>query len=245
MMEASMNLKRLTRLALSGIALAACLGFSAAKQHSPKRAAPYRPEIDPAAFQATVDHPYFPLVPGTTFRFAVHEGAHVREDSVTVTRDVKTILGVPCVVVHDRVREKGTLEEDSFDWYAQDRQGNVWYMGEDTREFRGHRVSTAGSWEAGVRGAQPGIIMPAHPAPGTPPYRQEYSPGRAEDMGQIVALHDRAAVPYGAFEDCIRTREWSPLEAGVEKKWYAKGIGLVRVESTTGEVTTLIAMRRP
>ena len=205
----------------------------------------YHPAIDPTNFQATVDNPYLPLVPGTTFKFIEKQGKRISENEVTVTHDSKVVMGVKCVVVHDVVKEKGVLEEDTFDWYAQDKQGNVWYFGEDTKEFHAHgKVSTEGSWEAGVDRNQPGIIMPGRPEIGEP-YRQEYGPGHAEDMGQVVAVNDSVTVPYGSFTGCVRTKEWSLLEAGSEKKWYARGLGVVRTESEAKEVAVLVSVTQP
>ena len=205
----------------------------------------YQPHVDPADFQATVDNPYFPLVPGTTYKFVEKPGRKTSENEVTVTHDTKVIMGVTCVVVHDQETHKGVVREETLDWYAQDREGNVWYFGEATKEFRAHgKVSTGGSWEAGVDGAQPGIIMQARPAAGEP-YRQEYYKGEAEDMGQVVAVNDSVTVPCGTFTGCVRTREWSMLESGTERKWYAKGVGVVRTESSTKEVWTLVSVTRP
>ena len=213
---------------------------------APKPASgPYQPHIDPANFQATVDNPYFPLVPGTSFKFMEKLGKDVSENEVTVTHDTKAIMGVTCVVVHDVAREKGVVKEETFDWYAQDRQGNVWYFGEDTKELEAHgKASTEGSWEAGVNGAQPGLMMMVRPTPGAP-YRQEYQRGVAEDMGQVVAVNDSVTVPYGTFTGCVRTKDWSMLEAGTEKKWYAKGIGFVRSESTSHEIAELVSVGKP
>ena len=206
--------------------------------------APYHPKIDPANFQATIDNPYHPLVPGTTLKYLEKTGNETSENTVTVTPDTKMVMGVKCVVVHDAVTENGVLKEDTYDWYAQDKQGTVWYFGEATKEFKpGGQVSTEGSWEAGVNG-QPGIIMPGHPKPGEP-YRQEYSPGHAEDMGQVIAIAESTTVPAGSYPDCVRTKEWSLLDKLVEKKWYAKGVGVVRTESSDGEVVTLISVTRP
>jgi hypothetical protein len=203
---------------------------------------PYQPKIDPSDFSRAVNNPYYPLVPGTTMIFSEKDGDETRQLTVTVTHDTKMVMGVKCVVVHDVVVADGEVEEDTYDWFAQDKQGTVWYFGEATREFKGRgRVSTEGSWEAGVNG-QPGIIMPVHPAPG-PLYRQEYSPDVAEDMGQVVALNESITVPFGSFTGCVRTKEWSLLESGTDKKWYAKGIGLVRIESTGGEVMTLVSIK--
>jgi hypothetical protein len=224
-------------------ALAAAGAWAAEKKTNAARGE-YRPTIQPTNFAEAVDHPYFPLVPGTTFTFIEKDRRETRENKVMVTHDTKTILGVKCVVVHDKVTVDAKLVEDTFDWYAQDKEGSVWYFGEATREFKsGGRVSTEGSWEAGVKGAQPGIVMPANPKPGEP-YRQEYLKGEAEDMGQVVAVGETVTVPFGIFKDCLRTRDWSMLERGSEKKWYARGTGVVRTESSSGEVSVLISVTK-
>src|SRR5438105_8604618 len=146
---------------------------------------PYRPQINPANFKAKVDHPYFPLVPGTVLKYIEKGGGETSEDEVTVTHDTKMIMGVKCIVVHDVVSENGQLKEDTSDWYAQDKQGTVWYFGETTREFKaGGAVETKGSWEAGLHG-QPGIIMPANPTPGSA-NRQECGRNNAEDVAHGV-----------------------------------------------------------
>jgi hypothetical protein len=154
---------------------------------------------------------------------------------VTVTDRSKTILGIDATVVHDVVSEKGEVIEDTFDWYAEDRWGNIWYMGEDTKEFEnGKVVSTAGSWEAGVDGAQAGIIMPANPQPGMV-YQQEYYEGEAEDVGAVLSLHEMAQVPFGFFRDALLTKDTTPLEPRVQEyKLYAKGVGPVLVLGVSG-----------
>lgn len=202
---------------------------------------PYHPTIDPANFTSVVDNPYFPLKPGTTTTFVEKEGRETRENKVTVTHDTKTIMGVICVVVHDTVTLDGKLKEDTLDWYAQDKEGTVWYFGEATKEFKpGGRVSTEGSWEGGVNG-QPGIMMPAHPAPGEP-YRQEYSANSAEDMGQVISVGETVTVDAGTFKNCVKTKDWSLLESGSEKKWFAPGVGFIRSKSTGGEVVQLVSV---
>jgi hypothetical protein len=200
----------------------------------------YKPVIRPADFTNQVTNPYFPLTPGTVTIFSETEGSEVRQNKVTVTSDSKMVMGVKCVVVHDRVTLGDKIVEDTFDWYAQDKEGAVWYFGEDTKEYKpGGVVNTAGSWEGGVNG-QPGIAMPAKPVPGAP-YRQEYSADNAEDMGQIVAVGERVTVPAGTYENCLKTKDWSMLESGNEHKIYAKGIGVVRTQSTGGEITELLS----
>ena len=217
--------------------------FVGAGSASAKEAA-YQPHIDPAEFGPVVDNPYFPLTPGTKFEYAETSDDGKYANEIEVTRETKEILGVKCVVVHDVVKNGDKILEDTFDWYAQDLKGNVWYFGEDTKEIhKDGKVNTEGSWQAGVDGAQPGMVMPAKPAPGEP-YRQEYLAGEAEDMGQIIAIDESVTVPYGTLTGCVRTKEWSMLESGSEKKWYAKGIGFVREEAPDGN-SVLISVTRP
>jgi hypothetical protein len=219
----------------------ACLFFAVSTAFAGK---PYRPVIVPEHFTHVVDNPYFPLVPGTTAHFIEKDGRDKREIKVVVTHETKMVMGVKCVVVHDTVMLDGKLLEDTYDWYAQDKEGAAWYFGEATKEFKiGGRVFTEGSWEAGVKGAQPGIVMPAHPRVGER-YRMEYAANEAEDVGRIAALDETVTVPFGTFKECVRTREWSMLESGTSTKWYAKGVGLVRDESASGEVATLISLTR-
>ena len=202
------------------------------------RPAAYHPQINPAEFTTTIDNPFYPLVPGTTFKFAekVANAPITNEVEVTVTHDTRTIMGVKCVVVRDTVTEKGVLTEDTYDWFAQHKDGTVWYFGEAVKEYGvAGKVGTAGSWEAGVNGAQPGIVMPGQPTPGEP-MRQGYLRGEEEDMVQIMATDETVKVPFGTYSGCARTKDWSMLESGSEKKWYAKGIGFIRSESVDDEV---------
>ncbi len=149
---------------------------------------PYQPTIDAANFVDVVDNPFFPLVPGTVYTFE-GSGEHV---VVTVTHDTKEILGITTTVVHDQVTVDGAVTEDTTDWYAQDAAGNVWYMGEQTAEYEnGVVTSTEGTWEAGVDGAQPGIVMLADPQVGDT-YRQEWYEGQAEDLAKVFALDGSA-----------------------------------------------------
>jgi hypothetical protein len=208
----------------------------------------YAPDIDPAEFAALVDNLFFPLTPGTTFVYEGENGDGEAETiTVVVTPQTKQILGVTCTQVRDTVEVEGELAEDTLDWYAQHQSGTVWYFGEDTKEYEnGVVVSTAGSWEAGVDGAKAGIIMQGTPQVGQA-YRQEFYRGEAEDMARVLRLDASVTVPFGSFDDCLVTREWTPLDPGVaENKYYAAGVGLVYekvVQGGTGfvrlvEVTT-------
>src|SRR5215213_4944132 len=201
---------------------AGCMSSTQEQKASSQEQKAYAPHIDPADFTTTIDNEFLPLKPGTTF---VYEGGAER-DEMTVTSDTKKVMGVVCVVVDDRAWEGGKLIEGTYDWFAQDNEGNVWYFGEDTKEYKnGKVVSTKGSWEGGVDGAKPGIMMQADPKVGES-YRQEYYPGEAMDMARVLGLNASVKVPYGSFDDVLETKEWTPLEPVLfEKKYYVRGVG--------------------
>ncbi|MFN2526420.1 MAG: hypothetical protein ABR505_09190 [Actinomycetota bacterium] len=201
----------------------------------PPQVEPYNVEIDPADFVAKIDNPYLPLLPGTTH---VYKGASEGETEtviVAVTRKTKEVLGVTCTVVRDVARVEGEIVEKTFDWFAQDRYGNVWYFGENSLEYEnGEPAGRAGSWEAGVDRAQPGIVMLGDPQIGDV-YRQEYYLGEAEDMGEVLALDASVQVPFGSFSDVLVTADTTPLEPNVlEHKFYARGVGVVLERSVQG-----------
>jgi hypothetical protein len=197
---------------------------------------PYAPKIDPANFVTVIDNPFFPLKPGTTFVYYGKTEKGKEHNEVLVTSETKVIMEVTCVVVKDTVMVDGKLEEATIDWYTQDKSGNVWYFGEDAKDYdpSGKVISTAGSWVGGVNGAQPGIVMEASPVIGDP-YRQEYLKGEAEDKAQVVSLSESATIKYGAFSNLVMTKEWSDLEPNVtENKYYAKGVGFILVTTPDG-----------
>ena len=199
-------------------------------------------KLDPADFSAEIDNPYWPMRPGS--KWVYREGSARVE--VTVTDRTKKIIGIDARVVHDVLTENGKVKEDTFDWYAQDRRGNVWYLGEDTKAYENGKVSTAGSWEAGVNGARAGKVMPAHPRAGMQ-YRQEYLAGEAEDHARVLSLDDQAEVPAGHYRNALLTKEWTPLEPdGLEYKLYARGVGQVLALTVSGgwEREQLISFHR-
>jgi hypothetical protein len=207
--------------------------------------ASYTQTIDPADFVAGVDHPFLPLKAGAKW---VYDGdEHVE---VTVLLETKLILGVPATVVRDQVFVDGELAEDTLDWFAQDRDGNVWYFGEQTAEYENGKVSsTAGSWVGGVDGALPGIVLLAVPQVGDE-YRQEYLAGEAEDLAAVTALTGSISSDVGSWSggDVLVTEEWTPLEPDVrERKTYARGVGVVESRTIKGgsELTTLSSFTTP
>jgi hypothetical protein len=205
------------------------------------------PPFDPSHFVRQVTNPLFPLPLGVRLVYQGHEDGRPERVVTAVTRDRKKILGVPVVVVLDRVFLDGELIEKTFDWYAQDRDGNVWYFGEDTREFdHGRVVSTEGSFEAGKAGARAGILMRARPVLSqiTP---QEFAPGVAEDKAKVLDLDATVTTPYAKLHHCLKQAEFTPLEPdALEYKYYCPGIGVVRERDVRGGTvnTGLVAVRR-
>jgi hypothetical protein len=177
----------------------------------------YAPAIDPANFVADVDNPYLGYQPGTGFHYKGVRGKTPQTDDAVVLHKHKWILGIRCTIVRDTVSEHGRAVERTFDWYAQDTQGNVWYMGENSLEHQhGRFVRASDSWESGVDGGKPGIIMPGHPRLGEA-YRQEYyPPGMALDEARVVSVRP------------LVTLERSPLEPQTERKYYVRGVGEVK-----------------
>jgi hypothetical protein len=182
---------------------------------------PYSPSIDPANFVRAIDNPLWPLEPGTAFHYEGVRGKTPQTDDEVVTHQTKQILGISSTVVRDTVSEHGRPIEKTLDFYAQDKQGNVWYLGEDSFELQNGRfVKASDSWRSGIDGAKPGIIMPASPQPGDS-YRQEYyPPGEALDQARVLGYRGPVKVPYGGFKRSLVTSEFSPLEPQTEEKFY-------------------------
>jgi hypothetical protein len=174
-------------------------------------------------------------------------GTTPQTDDEVVLQRQKRILGIAATVVRDTVSERGRPIERTLDYYAQDKQGNVWYLGEDSFELsRGRFVKASDSWLSGVNGAKPGIIMPAHPKPGDR-YRQEYyPPGEALDEAHVLGQRGPVIVPYGTFNQALVTSEFSPLEPQTEEKYYVAGVGeiLERVVKGHREEFRLVSFTR-
>jgi hypothetical protein len=235
-------------VALGGIGALAAGTWALASPRTSSPAGPRTATIDPSNFVRHVTNPFFPLHPGALWVYRGVEEGQGQTDRVFVTHQTKVILGVRTTVVRDVVSHQGQVLERTFDWYAQDRQGNVWYLGEDTTEFLpGGGQSTEGSWQAGVHGARPGIVMEADPkvADG---YRQEFFKGHAEDQAWVLVRGGVIGVPDGRFHHVLRTMEWTPLEPNViDRKAYVSGIGMVSERTVAGpqETGALVRLRLP
>ncbi len=227
---------------VAGALLATMLVGNAALAASDGKSS-YNPRIRPKDFVSTIDNPYLPFQPGNRWVYEKVTDEGIERIVLEVSEETKRVQGVETTVVHDTVTLDDIIIEDTWDWYAQDKAGNVWYFGEDTHEYEdGVPVNSHGAWQAGVDGAKAGIVMLARPLVGDR-YRQEYYAGEAEDMAKILSLTDTVDVPFGSFNGVLKTKDFTPLEPGVaEHKLYAKGVGVVLELSVTdgGARTELI-----
>lgn len=237
---------RTTRSALAVLCLVAGAAASASATNTPTQPAardgghcsqpgPYElplgsepVTLDPDDFTSRIDHPYWPMRPGTVWHYVESDGQDTQRVTVTVTRRTRTIAGIRARVVHDVVRARGEVVENTRDWFAQDSGGTVWYLGEHTEEYEGGElVSTEGSWEHGVDGAQAGVILPARPRSGCA-YREEFKAGEAEDGARILSRSESMDTPTGLHRHVLHTANTNPLEPGrLENKFYARGVGPV------------------
>lgn len=197
----------------------------------------------PTSLQADVTNPFFPLPPGMTLVYHTQTSTGLELDSTSVV-GTKVVHGFTATEVHDRVYVADSLQEDTYDWFAQDTAGNVWYLGEDTKEYaHGVVVSTEGTWQWGVHGALPGIIVWGDTTGMVGKmYRQEFDRDNAQDVGKIVALNQSVTVAFGTLTGCIKTEEWSTLESGPhENKYYCPQLGTALEVGGGGERTELVS----
>src|SRR5512133_420946 len=218
-------------VAIAVLALTACGGGGSKSKSSSSMTLPQgtKPvKLDPADFTTNIDNPYWPMRPGSHWVYREVENGETQRVDVTVTNQTKTLEGIEARVVHDRVSRNGETLEDTYDWYAQDSAGNLWYLGENTAEYENGKLKTQeGSWAAAVDGAETGIVVPAHPKQGMT-YREEYYAGHAEDGAKVLKVGSQVQVPFGRFQNAMLTRNFSTIEPTVEEmKLYAKGVGPV------------------
>jgi hypothetical protein len=193
-------------------------------------------QLDPAQFTTEITHPYWPMKPRTRWTYREVEEGKVYDVAVVVTnRTRKLANGVTARVVRDTVRHGGSIVEDTFDWYAQDGPGNLWYLGEQTAEFENGKItSRSGSFEAGKHGALPGIMLPADPAPGMR-YREEYYVGEAEDNGEVLSAAEMVQVRTGRYRGALLIKDTIAIEPDVQEyKLYAPGVGPVLTLGVSG-----------
>jgi hypothetical protein len=192
--------------------------------------------FDPGDFVSHITNPWLPLHPGSTRFYRGYRDGQSTTERTWVTGRTKTILGVACTVVRDVLKVHGNVVERTSDWFAQDKQRNVWYFGEATATYdaQGALIDTVGSWEAGVDGARAGIWMPGHPKVGQA-FAQEHYDSVAQDRFRVTSLSGSVTVPFGRFTRCLVTNNWTPLEPGLfERKCFVAGVGTVSEDVTKG-----------
>lgn len=194
------------------------------------------PDVDDATFVQGVDNPWFPLPVGATWSYAADTEDGLETIEVQVLAETREVNGVTATIVYDVASMDGEIAEETWDWFAQDDEGNVWYLGEDTCEFvDGECADRVGEWEWGVDGALPGVVMWADPKVDGQPYFQEYYEGEAEDVGEVIAVDEAIDAPTGSYTGCVRTADTSHIEADLyEEKVFCPGVGNVYVKE--GEV---------
>lgn len=200
--------------------------------------APYDPKIRPQSFVKSITNPFLPLKPGTAYVYDFDIPNSLKgKNTIFVTRETVNILGVACRVVQDTVEINGQVTQETFDYFAQDKQGNVWYFGSDTIQMEDDVVvGVEGSWQAGVDGAKPGIIMIDEPRVGNE-YRQNFALDIAEDTAKVVALDQNVTVPFGSFSNALQLQGFSALEPEeLQNEYYVPNIGnVLTVNPLTGE----------
>lgn len=191
----------------------------------------YMPTAVPAQLSANITNALFPAPVGARWTYRAQTDEGTETDVVQVVAETKSVWGTTARIIHDTVSLNDVMVEDTFDWYAQDPDGNVWYLGEDTTEFvNGQPAGHAGAWEAGVDGALPGVIMLGAPVVGMV-YRQEYLAGVAEDVGSVERVDASVTMPAGSWQGCLETRDRSAIDPDLdERKYYCSGVGNVLVE---------------
>jgi len=233
---------------LSAISVTGVIAAATRASNAPASGTDYEPVLDPANFVSVIDNPYFPLPVGRTLVYEGVKDGQSQVDTVIVTNQTRVIEGITARMVSDVSTHDGTLLEKTFDFYAQDKQGNVWYLGEDTTAFLANgKTDTSGSWMAGVNDAEPGLIMEANPQiPDA--YRQEFLAGQAEDTAWVVERGGTVTVPYGKLRNTLKTLEATRIEPGAYGlKVYAQGIGIVLEQSLSGapETASLVSVTGP
>lgn len=230
--------------------LTGCASATTPAINNSQESASYTVNLTPADFVAGIDNPYLPFVPGSKWVYEARlEDGTIERNEIEILQETRGVNGVVATIVHDIVNVDGQIVEETFDWYAQDQEGNVWYLGEEVDNYEnGVLVDHAGSWEWGKDGALPGIMMWADPSVHmNEEYYQEFYAGEAEDKGQVLSLTEKVTVPFGSYEKVLKTFDFSALDPDLqENKFYAEGVGLVReIDLLSGEEVVLIEFTPP
>jgi hypothetical protein len=229
---------------LFGVAL--LMAGAATSAYSPVRAeaVTYEPAFKSRDFGHPITNKYFTLTPGAKFTYEGTTSEGPTRIEIEVTGQTKQLVGVTTTAVRDRVWVKNQLTEDTTDWYAQDKDGNVWYFGERVSNYKNGKLADHdGSWQAGVKGARPGIAMMKEPKAGDT-FRKEYYKRVAEDMGTVVAAPTTVTVPHGTFDDCVQIKDWSRIEPGSDFKYYCAGVGFMALDEGDSEKLQLVSASR-
>lgn len=207
----------------------------------------YNPKVNPSDFSSNITNKYVTLSTGTKLVYEGKTEGGLERVEITISGKTKKIMGVNTLVYRDKVWLDGELVEDTWDYLAQHKNGDVWYFGEDVNNYEnGKLVDHDGSWTAGKDGAKPGIWVKANPQVGEV-YRQEYLKGVAEDMVRVVSVKVKTSVPYGTFTNCLKTYDFTLLNPdSVENKYYCPQVGALVMETdpTTGDKVKLIEVSR-
>lgn len=188
--------------------------------------------IVPENFVSGIDNPYLTYEPGTTFIYKVKDSREDEEIRIEVTDRTKEVLGVTAIVVVDSDWEAGELVESTEGLFAQDIDGNVWILAEQSIEYEDGVIVDEDIWSTGVDGALPGIVMKADPLPGDI-YLNEYYKDLNEAGVGILSLDASASTPHGSFTDCLKVRDWSPQDPHeIEYKYYCKEVSTLVLDET-------------
>ncbi len=208
----------------------------------------YNPQINPADFTTKITNRYFTLPVGKKMTYRAETEDGVERIELEMEAATKMILGVETLVYRDRVYLGQELVEDTKDYLAQDKEGNVWYFGEDVNNYENGKLKDhAGSWVAGVNGAKPGIWIKALHDVGDS-YKQEYYAGEAEDMRNVVAVNQTVSIASATYNGCVKMYDWTPLDPkSREHKYYCPEVGALVLNENleTGKRAELIKVQQP
>ena len=201
------------------------------------------PDVTDVVFTDTVDHPFFPLPPGATWTYTAEKPGGVESSYVQVDSEVSELAGGQALMLHTIDGLDGQPVGETWDWVAQDTEGNLWNVGSSSCVYDDDDDcidSTAWAW--GEAGALPGWLLPADPTVDEQPYFEEYAAGVAQGVAEVIGTEETVTVPSGTFDDCVRTQNTSRVTPTLmEERAYCRDIGLVLVDG--GDVPTQLVAK--